>query len=340
LGSHIIFVPNKYFYGAAPKIQKIVVKIIPNTGTLEANLRSGEIDMISSLGLSFDQGLAFEKKVKAENLGYNVIFKSGITYEHIDFNLDNPILKDKKVRAALIHGVNREDLTKALFEGKQEPAIHFLSPIDPWFTKDPKFFVNYRYSQRDAAKLLDEAGWKVGADGYRFKDGTKLSFSISSTAGNKTRELVEQYIKDQWKKIGVDLEIKNEPARVFFGETTRKRKFPGLAMYAWISSPESSPKSTLHSVNIPNEKNGWSGQNTPGWINKGVDESIDKLDIEFSAEKRLDYVHQIVKGYTEDAPVLPLYYRADVAVAPKNLKNFRLTGHQFSETNEAETWTY
>jgi peptide/nickel transport system substrate-binding protein len=340
LGSHVIFVPNKHFYGTAPVIQKIVVKIIPNTGTLEANLRSGEIDMISTLGLTFDQGLAFEKKVKAENLPYNVIFKSGITYEHIDFNLENPILKDKKVRAALIHGVNREDLTKALFEGKQEPAIHFLSPIDPWYTKDPKFFVNYRYSQRDAAKLLDEAGWKVGSDSYRFKDGKKLSFSISSTAGNKTRELVEQYLKDQWKKIGVDLEIKNEPARVFFGETTRKRKFPGLAMYAWISSPESSPKSTLHSQKIPNEKNGWSGQNTTGWINKGVDESIEKLDIEFSAEKRLNYIHQVVKSYTEDAPVLPLYYRSDVAVAPKNIKNFRLTGHQFSETNEAETWTY
>lgn len=340
LGSHVTFVPNPYFYGSAPKIQKVIVKLIPNTGTMEANLRSGTIDMISVLGLDFDQALAFEKKVKAESLPYMVHFVPSITYEHIDLNLDNAILKDVRVRKALVYAINREDLVKALFDGRQQAALHFVSPKDTWYTADPKFAVPYRYSKREAGKLLDDAGWKMGADGNRTKDGKKLSLTFMTTAGNKTRELVQQYLQNQWKQAGIEVLIKNEPARVFFGETARKRKFEGMALFAWVSSPENNPRSTLHSGAIPTPKNGWSGQNFMGWQNKEADKSMETLDLEFNAKKRTELVHDIIKQYTEDVPVLPLYYRADISVTPKSLKNYKMTGHQFYETNEIEKWSF
>jgi peptide/nickel transport system substrate-binding protein len=131
LGSHVTFTPNSKFYGRQPHIKKIIVKLIPNTGTMEANLRSGTIDMVSVLGLDFDQALAFDKKTKAEKLPFQVHFVPSVTYEHIDLKLDNPILQDVRVRKALLHAVNREDLVKALFEGKQQVAIHNVSPKDP-----------------------------------------------------------------------------------------------------------------------------------------------------------------------------------------------------------------
>ncbi|MES3038298.1 MAG: peptide ABC transporter substrate-binding protein [Bdellovibrionota bacterium] len=338
LGNYVAFKPNPHFYGEKPKIERVIVKVIPNTGTLEANLRSGTIDMISTLGLTMDQALAFDKKVKSESLPYNVTFTPSITYEHIDLNLSNPLLKDLKVRQALVYAINREDLTKSLFEGRQPVSIHFLSPKDPWFTDDPTKIKTYKYSRRDAEKLLDEAGWKPGPDGIRVKDGKRLSLNFQTTAGNKVRELVQVYLQEQWKQIGVEVSIKNEQARVFFSETTKKRKFD-MAMYAWMASPENSPRSTQHSKSIPAEKNGYSGQNQPGWINAGVDKAIDDLDVEFDAGKRKSLVEGIAKAYTEDVPVIPLYYRADISVAPVALKNYRPPGHQFPETNEIEKWT-
>ncbi len=339
LGSHVTFVPNPEFYGTAPKIQKIIVRLIPNTGTLEANLRTGEIDTIGTLGMAFDQAVAFDKKVKSEKLPFDVQFKPSITYEHIDLNLGNPILKDLKVRKALVHAINRDELVKALFDDRQTAAVHNMAPIDPWFTADPKKITLYPYSRREAGRLLDEAGWKMNAaDGLRYKDGKKLSFVFMTTAGNKTRETVQTFLQQQWKDAGVEMIIKNEPAKVYFGETMKKRKFPALAMYAWVSSPESTPRSTLHSASIPSEKNGWSGQNNPGWVNKEVDTAIDALDTEFDAKKRVELAHTIVKAYTDEVPVIPLYYRSDVAVTPKGIQNFRLAGHQFSETNEVENW--
>ncbi len=339
LGSHVTLTPNPKYYGDQPNIKKVIIKLIPNTGTLEANLRSQTIDKISSLGLTLDQALAFEKKVAAEKLPYVVAFQPSNTYEHIDLNLDNPILKDVKVRKALVYGLNREDLVKALFEGKQIVAFHALAPMDPWYTADPSKIVVYRYSKREANKLLDEAGWKMGADGVRTKGGQRLSLSFMTTAGNKTRELVQVFLKDQWKQIGVEVIIRNEPGRVFFGETTRKRQFPAMAMYAWMSNPENTPRAQFGSKSVPTKENGFSGQNYPNWKNAKVDELIDKLDLEFDSAKRTAIAQEIMKYYTDEVPVIPLYYRSDVAVIPANMTGFRMPGHQFSETNMAETWS-
>lgn len=338
LGDHVTVVPNKHFYGEAPKIQKVIVRLIPNTGTLEANLRSGTIDKIAVLGLTFDQALEFEKKVKSENLDYVVKIEPSSVHEHIDLNLENPILKDAKVRKAMLTAIDKDQLVKSFFDNRQPASLHFMTTNDPWFTNDPKYVTTYKFSKRTAAKMLDEAGWKEGPDGYRYKDGKKLSLVFMTTAGNKTREAVQVYLQSQWKAVGIEITPKNEPGRVFFGETTKKRKFD-MAMYAWVSSPESNPRSTQHSNSVPTEKNGWSGQNYPAWKNSKMDKLIDDMDLEMNHKKRLEIAWEMQKLYTEDIPAIPLYYRADNAVIPKNLKNFRLSGHQFSETNEIEKWT-
>lgn len=339
LGSHIIFTPNPHWKGKKPHIQKLTYKLIPNTSTLEANLRSGTIDMISIIGLKFDQAIKFAKVVDEEGLPVRVNFKPSTTYEHIDLQVaKNPILKDVRVRKALVYSINREDLVKALFDGKQQTALHNITPICPWFTDDPNEIVVYQYSPRKARKLLDEAGWKPGKDGFRYKNGEKLKFQFMTTAGDKSRELVQTYLQDQWKKVGIEISIKNEPARVYFGETVRKGKYTGLAMFAWISSPESTPKSTLSSKNIPTQKNGFKGQNSGGWSNPEVDSLLEKVDSEFSFEKRKKLIQKALYHYTNEVPVIPLYYRSNISVTPKNLTGYRVTPHQFASTNHVEEW--
>ena len=112
-----------------------------------------------------------------------------------------------------------------------------------------------------------------------------------------------------------------------------------MAMYAWVSSPENSPRSTSGCAQIPTAKNSYSGQNFPGYCNKQVDELIEKIDLEFDPKKRAGLAAEFLKHYTDDVPVIPLYYRSDVAVIPSNLQGFHLTGHQFVETNEVENWS-
>lgn len=338
LGSHVSFVRNPNFYGKKANIEKVIVKLIANTSALEANLASGDIDMISPVGVSFDQAITMDKKAKAENQPIVVNFKPSLIYEHIDMDLDHPALKDINVRHAIIQAIDRQSMVNSLFDGKQTVALHNLAPIDPWFTNDPKKVHIYKYDRKEANKLLDVAGWKMGSDGYRSKDGKRLSLQFMTTAGNKTRETVQTLIQSQLKSVGIEVQIKNEPARVFFGETTSKRRYGALAMYAWTSSPESPSKSTLHTNQIVSAANNYTGQNYTGFSNKRVDELFDKIDLEFSAAKRKTMAQEILKIYTEELPVLPLYYRAEVAVTPKNLTGYVLPGHQFYETNNIEDW--
>ena len=338
LGSHVVLERNPKFYGKPANIERIIFKLIPDTATLEANLLAGTIDMIGELGMTFDQALAFEKRLaKDKNLAsrFNLHFADGMTYEHLDFNLDNEILKDVNVRKAMMYAIDRDRLVKALFEGRQKKALHNIHPRDVYMTED---VVKYEYDVKKAEALLEVAGWKKGSDGIRVKDGKRLATVIMTTAQNKSRELVQTFLQAEWKKVGIEVTIRNEPARVFFGETMKKRAFPGVAMYAWMSSPDNPPRSTLHSSQIPTQQNGWSGQNFPGWRNATVDKLFDDIVTEFDVNKRKQMMQQILKAYTDELPVMPLYIRAEIAVTPKNLTGFEITGHQFYSTLVGETW--
>lgn len=334
LGSHVIVKKNENFAGKKAEIEKIIVKLIPNTQTLEAAIVSGEIDMIGDLGFSFDQAVEFEKR--SDKSKFKTLFRDGLVYEHIDLNLRNPIFQDLNVRKALLHAIDREKLAKALFAGKQQAALSNIHPLDAYYTDA---VTKYPADLKKAGELLDAAGWKMGKDNFRYKDGKKFEISIMTTSDNKSRELVQQYIQAELKKVGVALSIKNEPARVFFGETVKKAAYPGMAMYAWISSPDNPPKSTLHSSEIPTEKNQWSGQNSGGWSNKKVDSILDAIMVEFDFAKRKALMAELQKIYVDEVPVIPLYLRAQIGVIPAQLTGFELTGHQFYSTLNVEHWS-
>src|SRR5690349_9540368 len=92
--------------------------------SLEANLLSGTIDMIAGeLGLSLDEALAFDKRHGSE---FQVIYKPGLVFEHVDVNLDQPALSDLRVRQALLWGLDREAISDSLFGGRQKVADSFM----------------------------------------------------------------------------------------------------------------------------------------------------------------------------------------------------------------------
>lgn len=337
LGSHVVFVPNPHFHGKKPTIKKVVFKLLPSNSMMEANLRSGNIDMVSSAaGLGPDQGVVFEKKVKAEHLPFKVVWEDGLIYAHIDLNLDNPILSDVKVRRALSYAFNKDEMIKSLLEGKGVPAIHNVTRKDPWYTDKVSI---YRYSKREANKLLDEAGWKMGSGGYREKGGKRLTLTLMCAAGARVNENIQAYLQDQFKQVGVELYLKSEPARVFFGETVKERNFQ-MALFSWVSIPESGFRSILHTQMIPTEKNAWAGQNYTGYSVPEVDQLIEDIELELDAKKRAALAKKVLEHYTRDVPVIPIYYRPNVTVVPAALKNFRLSGHLFYETLYAEEWSF
>jgi len=333
-GSYVVLERNPTWWGSKPYFRRIVIKVIGNTAALEANLLSGSIDYIAGeLGLSLDQAIAFEKR---HGKKYNIRYKPGLIYEHLDVNLDNPVLKDRRVRRALIYALDREAISKQLFDGRQPVAATFVHPLDWIYTTDTPL---YRRDLKKARALLDAAGWTVKRKGVRTNDtGKRLAVELMTTAGNRSRELVQQVLQSQWRDIGVATRIRNEPARVYFGETVTKRKFTGLAMFAWLSAPENVPRSTLHSKEIPTAANNYSGQNYTGFVNAEVDELLEAIEVELDRDKRRVLWHRLQRIYASELPVIPLFFRADAYIMPKWLKGIEPTGHQYPTSTWVENW--
>ncbi len=334
-GSHVVLERNPKWWGKPGPFKRIIIKTIPNTAALEANLLSGNIDMIAGeLGLTVDQALRFEKR---HGRKFNVLYKSGLIYEHIDLNLDNPLLQDRNIRHALIHAIDREAISQQLFGGRQPVAHSNVNPLDwvhapdiPIFAHDPK----------KAQDILVKAEFTKLNKGIRHhaETGQALRFEFMTTAGSKARELVQQVLQSQWKSVGIDVRIRNEPARVYFGQTMTQRKFTGLAMYAWLSAPESVPRGQLHSAHIPTRANGWAGQNYPGFRNKEMDALIEKIEVELDREKRKALWRRLQEIYVTELPVIPLYFRASAFVMPKWLTGVEPTGHQYATSLWVEDW--
>lgn len=333
-GAEIVLERNPTWWGKSPAFQRVVLRAIENTAALEANLLSGAVDYVAGeLGLTLDQALAFEKR---HGDRFDVLYKPVLFYEHVDLNLDNPALADRRVRQALLYALDREMLVEQLFAGKQVVAHSKMSPLD-WVYSDD--IPHYTYDLEKAAALLDAAGWTLGADGMRRNAaGETLSLELMTTAGDRTRELVEQVLQGQWKRAGIDIRIRNEPARVFFGQTVSERRFPGMALFAWLSAPEHVPRTMLHSEMIPTAENGWAGQNYTGYRSDEMDRLLDEIELELDRDKRKGLWQRIQALYAEDLPALPLYFRSQAFIFPKWLKGVTPTGHMGQSTLWVEEW--
>jgi peptide/nickel transport system substrate-binding protein len=322
-------VPDHPIFGTPP-IKRLVWRFIPDTNALVTTMLAGESYASSTIGISFDQALQLEKQ--ADGRGIRVFFEPGLIWEHVDFNLDNTLLQDIRVRRAIAHGVNREAIAQQLFEGKQPVSHTYLPPRHPGYTDR---VTTYPYDPARARALLEEAGFAPGPDGVLHNAaGQRLSLELNTTAGNRVREQVEQIIQQNLKELGVEITIQNFPARTLFGELTSQRKYKALVLYAWIITPTADCDQLYTADGIPAAANGWAGQNYPGYQNAEMDRLCKGASRELDETARNRMLQESARLFAQDLPALPMYVRASVAAAKRELQNF--TAVQLAGTYE--TW--
>ena len=332
--SHLTLVRNKAAKLWAPQLDEITWKIIPQTQTIEAALVSGSVDVVSVIAFTFDQAVDFQKR----HPEFVTHFTKALMLEHIDLNLDNPLLQDKRVRQALVSALDREQLVRVLFSGKQ-PVAHSPEPDD----NDDPGVPHFGFDPQKARQLLDDAGFVVGpdaADGVRAKDGKRLHFTLQSTAGDRLREQVEQLLVQWWKDVGVSVVVQNQPAKLLFGETIRHRKFDSMVMFTWTKEPNKVDETYWRCDQKPTEKNAFQGRNYPGFCLPAVDALLDEAQRTLDFDKRRALHRKIAALIAEEVPMIPLYDRVDVSVVPKNFRGWRPTGMLQSVAWNAWEWRF
>ncbi len=311
----VTLVPNPHWTGVQPQFKRVTMRLIENTSALQANLLSGDVDMVASgnLGLTLDQIIALSKREAGR---FDFVYQPAVTsYEHLTPNFDNKFLADKRVRQAIQMAIDRKTLAAKLFDGKQEVADSFKHPSQFGWDKTVR---TWPFDPKAARALLAEAGFKPGADGILANAaGERLSLDFTTTAGNRTRELVQQVLQTQLKAVGIELVIRNEPARVMFGETLRKRTFKGLVEFQSDPPPDWVPDVTFSSTWVPTAENNWSGTNYMNYRNPAMDSALKAAQEELDPAKRKLLWKNILDIAAEDVPEINLYFATTAFILPK-----------------------
>ena len=309
-GEQASFKPNPRWTGTKPGFQTITLKVIENTAALLANLLSGDIDLAS--GLTFDQSLALAKD-HADR--FEVRFIPSLSVAMMVPNFANPQLADKRVRQAMLYGIDRRAIVAKLFENHVPVADGTLAPAE--ISRDPDIR-KYPFDPARARALLAEAGYKPGPDKILVgADGKKLSIDLSGASGIRLIELVEQVIQSQLRAVGVEIVVRNEPPRVLLGETVRKRSFQGMVIFTSLPAPDWIPYARFHSSRIPSTANNLGGSNYGGYANPALDTVLTNAQTELDPIRRLAMWKEIQAIQAEDLPILPLYHPAAVFIQPR-----------------------
>lgn len=308
----IIFEANPTYFRGKPNLSTFVYKIFPDPSIMLTQLKSGEIDIVSNVNFTqFDQ-------VKAVS-GYNTMISPNMIWEHLDFNLDNPLFQDIRIRKAIALGIDRQALISQTLRNVASPAFGDQSPLS--WAYNPAIAAGGR-DVTAARDLLIQAGWKQGPDGIFMKDGQKLSFSLVTTGGNKVRETVAEAIAGQLREVGIIMEVRLIDAPLFFSDILKNRRFES-AMYAWVAGLDPDNKNLWNSRKIPSRINGYEGQNYPGWRNSEVDSLTEQGARAVDLDARKLVYFRIQEILLQESPIVPLYYRANIDAVKPTVVNYK-----------------
>jgi peptide/nickel transport system substrate-binding protein len=297
-----------------------------------AVLQTGEYDFAWNLQVE-DEIL---KRLEASGKGSVAIFEGG-NIEHIQLNntdpwtevdgerssikSKHPFLTDPAVRNALNLLVDRASVHQYIYGRTGLDTANFVNAPAKFVSKN----MHYDFNVDKAIKLLDEAGWKPGADGVREKNGVKLKM-VYQTSINAPRQKTQAIVKQACQKAGIEIEIKSVTASVFFSSdvanldtyphfacdlqmytTTMTEPDPGVFMRQFLSNE------------VASKANKFQGRNIVRWQNAEFDKLYETADIEIDPVKRAAMFIAMNDLLIKNVVVIPVAARTGVAALTKSL---------------------
>jgi len=322
-GDHMTLVANPNFYKGRPKLDQIQIKFVPSPEVALAALQTGDIDWYPDFAESDIATVgALEPKIHLKVV-------AGTSFEHYFFNLgtlkgidgepksksDNEgfcPFKDVRVRKAIILGIDRQAIVDALLEGKT------TVPQSQW---PNSFWANTNltaeaYNAEEAGALLDEAGYKLGADGIRsgMCDGkeTKLSFNFETT-DKQLRVDIAIAAQSDLKKIGVEFKPIHTPAGTFFA-TYAEGGILGTGKYdmaGYTTGYYPDPYTSDWRCDVPSKDNA-SGTNNYHYCDAEIGKLNEAVNSTADPAKRKEAIDALQKYIYDNALVVMMYARANV----------------------------
>lgn len=314
---YAVFEANENYWGEQPKIKKITVKVIPDNQTRILALEKGEIDMI--FGKNMIDADAINQYTGNDK--FTVSLSDPTSTRQIVLNTTRDVLADKEVRQALQHATNKQAISDGIFYGLEQPADTLFAKTVPYCDIDLE---PYAYDVELAQSMLDEAGWVVGADKIREKDGQKLNIDLLYNSDSVTEKAIAEYLQSEYQKIGIALNIHGEEEQSY-RDNMKAGNFDMVFNICWGTPYD--PQSSLAAMRAP-VYGDYAAQ--LGLEDKAdIDQAITDILVSTDETKRQELYTFVLTRLHEDAVYIPLTYECNKAIYRSDLQGFHFTQTQY-----------
>jgi len=310
-GDHLTLIANPTYWRGAPKLHQIIYKWIADNTTIMTQLKTGETDA----WFRADPGLYPQLK----NIpGHTTLVSPYSIFGHLDFYVGDPVVGDVRVRRAVADAIDRakliHDATHDVYTASNSDQPPFSWAYDPDLPSTAQ-------NQPAARALLDQAGWKVGPDGIRVKDGQRLTIQLSYVGGQIVAQAIGAILQQELKEVGIALTQKQYTSATFFsaagnGGILNTHKYQ-MAYFGWINGVDPDDSSLYLSSEIPP-----TGQNSLWWVDPKVDTLEHDALTTFDQERRKRDYWGIQEELVNEVPTIILFAERRVDVFTDHFKGF------------------
>jgi peptide/nickel transport system substrate-binding protein len=298
--------PSMYQNKGPVKFEKLSIKIVPEDSARVAAMMGGQFDVTHQIPLQF-----IDQVQKAPMLQVQEA-KPNFQLMYYGFKSNRPMVSDPRVREAMNIAINRAEIVKGIMLGQAAAAYTFIDPAALDFNEETKTIIKEDVER--AKKLLDEAGWTMGADGFRYKDGVKLAPKVLFTQVSYFGRISEA-IQGYMRKIGVDWNIIGYDSTIAFAKMSEQDYELWTVTFPYVSAGDLL-NYYFDSANIPapNRMN-WKDAQTDEWLKLGRS-ALNDAD-------RTKYYGLTQKHVTQQHLWMPVMNVAMYTTSNKKLKGVR-----------------
>lgn len=286
----LLEVNEDYFLGRA-SVDFLRQEVVPEPSVRAIALETGDAHYATWPLLVEDS-----QRLRDAGEGYTVFSTPSNSVKHFPLNNNHPILGEKVVRQAMMHALDRQRIIDDLWNGEAVVADANLTPAAPYYKEGLK---TYEYDPELAGSMLDEAGWVMGDDGIREKDGEKLSFTCTTITGDQARRPIAELAQQLFKEVGIDMQLEEAPVASILEAMRQGDMDCSLFNWTYGSAIDPDASATLRSDGA---------NNFSRFQNERVDELLDAGLVETDPEARRAYYDEIQEIVAEEVPFLYLQY--------------------------------
>ena len=235
------------------------------------------------------------------------------------------LFSDARVRRAIAHGIDRQAIAEQLMQGTVTIATTPFNSTSPYHNAS---VVGRDYDPQRSRRILDQAGWSVGSDGVRVKDGLRFSFEILNRAGSADRIAIAQVIQAQLKDVGIEVTFETLEAAAWT-QKWRSSDWEGLVSQWFL--PADPSMTGLYTCDGSN--------NFTGFCDPELDAALRRSDQSLDFAERKEALDEAQALLAESDRFVPIYYNVIPEVLSKRVGNYRGSGTNLGSFWNLYEWT-